>query len=128
MTARGTPATRISPARDPALDGSRSRRAWEAVKSWSPGVAMVLAFLAVQGQIDQWDNEAFVAEQARELANARADLAVLRNAHEHRTSTGCATLLWLVEGDAGEKLLQASMAIDRARLEELDSRPVRGPR
>jgi hypothetical protein len=128
MNPRELAPPRITPARDPALDGSPARRAWAAIKAWSPGVAMVLAFAAVQGQIDKWDNEAFVAQQAGELANARADLAILRNAHEHRTSTGCATLLWLVEGDAGEKLLQASMAIDRARLEELDTRPPEGRR
>lgn len=117
------PPARIAPARDPHLDGSRLNRAWAAITRWAPGVAFVLAFALVQGKLDQWDAQALAADRDREAANARASIEILRNAHRHRVASGCSTLFYLVQGEVGEQLLQASMALDQVRMAEMTARP-----
>lgn len=126
MTARVLPPIRLTPARDPELDGTIVGRAREAVAHWSPGAVFVLAFLAVHGKLAEWDAIALADARQRESANATVELESLRNAHEHRIASGCSTLFYLVQGDPGERLYQAATALDHVRGKYLAALPGAG--
>lgn len=101
--------------RDPAIDRGPIRRAWAALRWWAPGIAFALAIAVADAKLAEWDAEAAKADAARELATTQATLAILREAHRHRVSAGCTKLFYLLEGNAGERLFEASLALDAER-------------
>lgn len=101
--------------RDPEIDRSALRRAWSAVTRWAPGIAFALAIAAVDAKLAEWSAEDLRAEAERDSATTRATLAILREAHRHRVHAGCSKLFYLLEGNAGERLFEASLALDAER-------------
>lgn len=116
MKAKALPQHRITPARDPLLDGSRWENTRDEIKRWALGLALVLALALLDSLAAGRASAGTIASQVEQLDERDRRINELEQHLAVRRASGtCQTLFYLVEAEdlkaAGEKLSLAAMQV-----------------